>query len=305
MNGKQKQIMLSTIICLIFTLSSCGAKHSTSDVQTSDMSNMTIEDTSGDIDKVVSVDTDEAADAQLALDKYPSTAEVLACIDAGESRLYWCAEKPETFDTFTIAPILTLEEEDFTSQLSTILGEGYTISLNTEVTGILVASNGTTTDDTEVLSALSELTGMKYTQIDSDEQYISRYVPEWSGICVDAEGYPYGSTGDYCPGIYVGVQADGSVYINRSAILGEGQKQIDPTTFVTPDTVKQLCQGYYENYGIPSAVVVTEIAPGCYYSEAEKSLLPAWVCATTLYMSENGHNDSVLIDAQTGELLRK
>lgn len=248
----------------------------------------------------------ENADNHADISGYPSTEEILACIDAGESKLYWCAETPDYSGTMDIQPIETPDAGNFASDLSDILGDGYSISESSEgINTITITPDGADPDMETVLSALSQLTGTEYVEINPEEIYAAEYVPALNGYGVDAEGYPYGSDGDYFVGSSVCVGTDGVVSVVEPVVLSGTAETIDTSELVTPETVETICQGYYENYGIPSSVVVTDITLGYYYSGTEQKLLPAWQCETTLYMSENGHSDSVLLDAQTGELLRK
>ena len=56
-----------------------------------------------------------------ALDVYPSTDEILSCIDAGESKLYWVATAPSYSGVMDTLPVETPYEDDFAAELSHML----------------------------------------------------------------------------------------------------------------------------------------------------------------------------------------
>lgn len=252
--------------------------------------------------------TEETTVMTVELDAYPTTDEILACIDAEENKLYWCAETPDYSGTMDIQPVETPDAGNFASDLSDILGDGYSISESLEATNtVIITPDGANPDMETILSALSQLTGTEYVEIGPEEIYATQYVPALNGYDVDAEGFFYGGerAGEGVTGSYVSVSENGEIAVHNPLVLCGTATAIDTSALVTPEAAETICRGYYESLMESRVTVITDITLGYYYSEDEESLLPAWVCEMTFYMSENGHSDSILMDAQTGELLRK
>lgn len=240
------------------------------------------------------------------LDTHPSTEEILACIDAGESKLYWMAEISEYSETIDILSVETSDIKTFGTELSELLGTTYTLSYNAELayTIQLIPSSSNSEMET-LLGAMSQITGMEYTEVVPPENYVTMYVPTVNGYCVDDEGYFYSGAraGEGEMGSYVAVSEDGTVDVLFPLILSGSVETVNTVDLVTPETVKTICQEYYKSTGLPRVTVITNISLIYYYSENQ--LLPAWRCDMTMYMSENGHANNVMLDAQTGELVRK
>lgn len=248
----------------------------------------------------------ENADDHADIAGYPSTEEILACIDSGESKLYWCAETPDYSGTMDIQPVEIPDMGDFAANLSDILGDGYSIS-DSSTNTVTITPDGSEPDMETILSALSQLTGTEYAEIAPEEIYVAEYVPALNGYGVDAEGFFFGGerAGEGVMGSYVSVFENGEITVHTPLVLCSTATAIDTSALVAPEAVETICRAYYENLMEGRVTVITDVTLGYYYSEDDNSLRPAWQCDMTFYMSENGHNDSVLMDAQTGELLRK
>lgn len=234
--------------------------------------------------------------------EYPTTDDILATIDAGESKVYWIADAYEATGTLDVINVDIFEPNALWEKVSDLLGTGYSAQDITTV-GFSIVSENLRTD--EVINTLTETTGMEYTEISAGDEFATKYVPMVNGYSVDEEGYSSGSNGDYIAGSYIGFNGNGVAFVCMPLHMGSVQETVNASELISMQNVEALCTAYYENYGIPSVVVIESVELVYYYSSTNQQLRPAWVCQTTAYMSKNGHGDSVLIDAITGELLRK
>lgn len=239
-------------------------------------------------------------------DAQPSTEEIMDLVEAKENRLFWCTKIPAYSGIIKIPSIEIPDTAEFSAQLSELLGEAYRFT-RTDGSLIELTPNEVEPDIEALLSVLPRITGTPYVEITPEEIYVAQYVPELNGYPVDEEGFFYSGDqdGDYVPGSYVGVSESGEITIFHPFIVKASARSINATELVTPETVEMVCRAYYESLPGPFVTVITNIKLEYYYSESEESLLPAWRCEMTFYATKNGHNDSILLDAQTGELLRK
>lgn len=242
--------------------------------------------------------------------EFPTTEEILSCLDAEENRMYWTATMPELSGTIDVLTVKTLSEEAVVSELLEKLKGKYSVAEDaeeTEITEINLIPLDAGTDVEAVLKALSQLTGINYTEIEPEEFYAAQYVPVWNGYAVDAEGIAYGGerAGDVVTGSYVAIKDDGEITICRPLLLVGTAKTLDTADLITPDMVEMICEANYESdMGGACVTIITDLSLGYYYSDTEEALLPAWRIKKTFYRSQTGHNKSVLMDAETGELLR-
>ena len=320
--AEKQTYIVSIAICLALLFTGCGSNPASVSESTTN-SFGTVTDTKDDVTPEVQVsqeanaselgtsqpeisETPEVEVTSVEKEPYPEVEEILTYINNGESKMYWCADTPSYTGTMDIQPVTIPDENDFTSELSNILGEKYNVSVNTEVSGIITVSSADGSSNTsEILSALSQVTGTEYTSITPEEIYTEEYVPVLNGYSVDAEGcFPSGGANPI-PGPCVCVLANGKVDIRNPLIMSGEKKSIDISELVSPETVKTICKGYYESQIDGYVAIIERIDLEYYYSESGKSILPAWYCEMTFYRDENGHSDSILVDAQTGELLRK
>ena len=282
----------SIILCLL--LSGCG----------SDTSQNTFEQS---VPETQNVEPEEAAlsvaETPPASDPYPTPDEIRAVIDAGESRLYWLASPPELHASVAVYAVNTPDMDDFGADFSEIVGPDCALSEAESASSITVTAGDPETATAKALDALSRITGISYVAVEAEDEWSDfKYAPELDGYCVDSIGYPYGD-GEWSPGTYLGVAENGQMTVSNPLILEAESKSVQSASLISPETVQTICTAYFENYGLPTVVVVENISLVYYYSDQQ--LLPAWKCELTRFMSENGHPDSIMLDAQTGELLRK
>ncbi len=315
----KKKLFVITAICLSLAFSGCERESSETaadastaeamDTAASETENIAALNSDREIPKENPAKDEKEEEEQSAAqtpDAYPSMEEIMSLVNAGDSKLYWCAETPAYSGIMEIPPVDIPDTAAFTEQLSEMLGGTYrTVECSEHV--IRLIPDGTEPDDESLLSALSRLTGTEYAGIEPEEIYAAQYVPEFNGYPVDDEGFSYGGAraGEGVMGSYIAVSEDGEITIFNPLIVKAAARTVDAAELVTPETVKTICRTYYENPSMLFVVVITDITLQYYYSESEESLLPAWRCEMTFYASENGHGDSILLDAQTGELLRK
>ncbi len=315
MKIRKKHIVI-TALCLFLIFSGCRAEPPAAEMPAPDNSAPAASAVDAAFPKIQTEQADTPPEnavqeeanqtAVETTDAYPSTEEIMSRVNAGESKLYWCAETPAYSGIMEIPPVEIPDTEDFTEQLSEMLGRTYRTADSSEHI-IRLVPDGTEVDEESLLSTLSRLTGTEYAKIEPEEIYTTQYVPEFNGYPVDDEGFSYGGNraGDIVPGSYVGVSENGEISIFNPLIVNAAARTVDTKELVTPETVETICRAYYENQIGPFVIIIKDIALEYYYSDLEESLLPAWRCEMNFYVTENGHDDSVLLDAQTGELLRE
>jgi hypothetical protein len=96
------------------------------------------------------------------------------------------------------------------------------------------------------------------------------------------------------------VTDNGRITIVNPLILTDETETVNISDLVTAETVETVCRAYYEANEV---TVFTDMTLEYYYTDGK--LQPAWVCDFTFYRDENGLQDSAMVDAQTGELIRK
>lgn len=231
---------------------------------------------------------------------YPSIDEILAAIDADTHTLYWLADAPDISGTIDIWTVEQPDMDSFWSNLSTVVGDSYSIGGDKVVGSLHLIPNDSSVGIDVLLDAMEQVTGLSYIQVDSLEGYTSGYVPQINGVSLDAVGYSSDNNGGYFAGTYIGVTENGQVTIVNPLILTAETETVNISELVTVEAVETVCRAYYEANFV---TVFTAMSMEYYYADGQ--LLPAWVCDYTFYMDENGHQDSVMLDAQTGELIRK
>lgn len=315
MKNKNKLINVMMAVCLVLTLVGCDTTMSATtssvemmeDYASIDLHNSAVQNTNPSITDVVQSDFVEETDVAEVPDttdttEYPSIESILATIDDGQSRVYWVANDYEVPGSLNVISVNTSDMNDVWASISGILGVDY-FAQDVLTSGFSITSDNL--DVNAVINALTQSTGMEYVETTNGIEFSSKYVPTIDGYCVDSEGYSSGNNGDYVAGSYVGIRDNSSVYVSMPISVNTVQDTVDASDLISLQNVEALCSAYYENYGIPSVVVVESVELGYYYSNANQQLRPAWICQTTSYMSSNGHADSVMIDAITGEMLRK
>lgn len=294
--------MILTAICLSLSLSGCGIQQTVTAAPAPD--------DSGSIASAMDAAAVQESQTEPP-DEYPSKEEILSRVRARENKLYWCTEMPAYSGPIALPAVTTPDLETAAARLSELLDGTYQVAKSDESSGTIDAEPaGAGADPDVLLSALSRITGMEYIGISPEEIYTAQYVPAVNGYLVDDEGFSYAAdrSGEIVLGSYVGVYEDGTISILNPLILEESPaKTVDSAELITPARAKTLCREYYESedLGIPFVAMIRDISLEYYYSESEGRLLPAWRCEMTFYVTENGHDDSIMIDAQTGELLRK
>lgn len=288
MTKKQLFIFLAASICLALVFGGCEYKPEDAQTASEDLAAISesVEDSSNTV-----------------IEKYPTKEEILDCINAGDSKLVWLASPPELHESVAVYAVNTPDMDDFGADFSEIVGPDCALSEAESASSITVTAGDPETATAKALDALSRITGMSYVAVKAEDEWSDfKYAPELDGYCVDSIGYPYGD-GEWSPGTYLGVAENGQMTVSNPLILEAESKSVQSASLISPETVQTICTAYFENYGLPTVVVVENISLVYYYSDQQ--LLPAWKCELTRFMSENGHPDSIMLDAQTGELLRK
>lgn len=260
-------------------------------------------------------------------DGYPTTEEILSILDNGEGKVFWLADDPDIpnaciipdaesadaedvwddiFDAVFVSADITGESNnegrqimfDWNSQSWTaeISAKSITLSADSAI------ENGVLDD---LVKAISGYTNMSAAEVDASESdgEKSRYIFAYGGIALDEYGYSTESD-VWISESKISVLTDGGILISNPVIVKDSSETIDSDTLVTMDAVKQICETYYTQMaeGVPSVCVITNVELVYYYADGQ--LLPAWRLTGTQYMSKNGHDLSVLIDAQTGKMIR-
>lgn len=254
----------------------------------------------------------EQENTPTALSAFPTTEEILSCLDAEESRMYWTAAMPELSGTIDVLTVKRLSVETVASELSEILKGKYTVSVSEhaedeEALEINITPLEADANVEAVLTAMTQLTGMDYAEGEPEESFAAQYVPVWNGYTVDAEGIAYGGerAGDVVVGSFVAIFDDGNIMICQPLLLVGTAKTLDASELVAPDMVEMICEANYESgMGGACVTIITNLSLGYYYSDTEEALLPAWQGKKTFYRSQTGHNETFLMDAETGEMLR-
>lgn len=306
----KKKLVILIALCLSLAFSGCGTKPvapaAEPDRSDSDPDTVAPEAQIGQTAPENAAKTKGSQTAVETSDAYPSAEKIKACLDAGGSKLFWCAETPEYSGTIKIPAVEVPDATAFSEQLAGMVIGLYQVE-RTENYVIEMTPGRAGPDLDGLLNALMNLTDVFYHETTPEEIYKIQFVPYFNQYPIDAEGFHIaGASDDYVPGSYLGVSEDENITIFNPLIIAETPaRTVDASELVTPEEVEMVCRAYYENPLMPFVTIIKSIALEYYYSKSEESLLPAWRCEMSFYASENGHDDSILLDAQTGELLRK
>lgn len=261
------------------------------------------------------------------LDDYPTNEEISAYIEAGDTKLYWLVSPPIYSGYIDVHTVEALSMEEFWHGLEkSFFSEAHAIDdvNNLEFHQITYSLDGAEyvikIDDTSItivptmydsalekslIDALEQLTGTQYVEtapIEDADVIDTRYVQALNEYHIDDTGYSL-EADVWNPGSCMDIWKDGTIFISYPLIVEETIQSVEVTDLVSVDTVEEILQAYYKTYDTPSVAVVCDIALEYYYMNQE--LRPAWRCTRTMYMSSENHQDTQLVDAQTGEIIRK
>jgi hypothetical protein len=190
--------------------------------------------------------------------------------------------------------------DSFWAKLSPLVGDSYSTGGDKLKTSLQLIPNDSSGQIDDLLAAVEQVTGLSYVQVETLDGFVSGYVPQLNGVSLDAVGYPTYIDGGYFAGTYIGVTDNGRITIVNPLILTDETETVNISDLVTAETVETVCRAYYEANEV---TVFTDMTLEYYYTDGK--LQPAWVCDFTFYRDENGLQDSAMVDAQTGELIRK
>jgi hypothetical protein len=314
---EKTSFLIGMTLCLSLTLSACGAEPSAAESATPNtfgtavsteelVTPETVEEPVEDIEMDSTApdsafyETTEVADTAPETVEYPSTEEILADINAGTYTLYWLADAPDISGTIDIQTVEQPDMDSFWAKLSPLVGDSYSTGGDKLKTSLQLIPNDSSGQIDDLLAAVEQVTGLSYVQVETPDGYVSGYVPQLNGVNLDAVGYPTYIDGGYFSGTYIGVTDNGQITIVNPLILTDETETVNISDLVTAETVETVCRAYYEANEV---TVFTDMTLEYYYADGK--LQPAWVCDFTFYRDENGLQDSAMVDAQTGELIRK
>ncbi|MCI8844021.1 MAG: hypothetical protein HFF08_07930 [Oscillospiraceae bacterium] len=272
----------------------------------------------------VSLEADAEKTQSEHMDGYPSAAEISAALADKKGLVYWLAPDPavpnvcstlnaETANTEKLWDAihdrvfenanLTVQEmpEEYPYRCYQFNWNDQSWDLTIGSISIELRSDASLDEDTQesILDILTEWTGMG---ISFKTGEINHYAFTYNDLVLDEYGYSLGGD-EWIPDSIISL-GDNRISICNPVVIQSDCETIGTETLLTMDSARAICEAYYRAAasGVPSVSIITDVELVYYF--ADDQLLPAWRLTGQQYMTPNGHELSMLLDAVSGEIIR-